>query len=112
MSSALFTPLKVGSVTVPNRIGMSALARSRSSATVPNDIMKEHYDQRAAGGAGLIVTEAILIGTEWPDAPGIWNNGQVAGWKKIVGSVHALGSKIYAQLWHGTSLCEESSTGC
>ncbi|KAJ7616468.1 flavoprotein NADH-dependent oxidoreductase [Roridomyces roridus] len=96
MSSALFTPLKVGSVTVPNRIGMSALTRSRSSATVPNDIMKLHYDQRAAGGAGLIVTEAILIarqGTEWPNAPGIWNDEQVAGWKKIVDS-------IYAQLWH------------
>ncbi|KAJ7643553.1 hypothetical protein FB45DRAFT_1020389 [Roridomyces roridus] len=100
---ALFTPLKVGSVTVPNRIGMSALTRSRSSATVPNDIMKEYYDQRAAGGAGLIVTEGILVtrqGTEWPDAPGIWNNEQVEGWKKIVDSVHASGSKIYAQLWH------------
>ncbi|KAJ7626922.1 flavoprotein NADH-dependent oxidoreductase [Roridomyces roridus] len=103
MSSALFTPLKVGSVTVPNRIGMSALTRSRSSASVPNDIMKDYYDQRAAGGAGLIVTEGVLItrqGTEWPNAPGIWNDEQVAGWKKIIDSVHAHGSKIYAQLWH------------
>ncbi|KAJ7474506.1 flavoprotein NADH-dependent oxidoreductase [Mycena galericulata] len=99
----LFTPLKLGSVTIPNRIAMSALTRNRSSATVPNEIMKTYYDQRASGGAGLIVTEGTLItrqGSEWPDAPGIWNKTQVKEWKKITDSVHAIGSKIYVQLWH------------
>ncbi|KAF7364145.1 Oxidored-FMN domain-containing protein [Mycena sanguinolenta] len=101
--SALFTPLKLGSTTIPNRLGMSALTRNRSSATVPNDIMLKYYVQRAKGGAGLIVTEAILItrqGTEWQQAPGLWNKAQVEGWKKITDAVHAAGSKIYAQLWH------------
>ncbi|KAJ7780329.1 flavoprotein NADH-dependent oxidoreductase [Mycena maculata] len=103
--SALFTPFKVGSVTIPNRIGMSALTRNRSSKTVPNQIMKQHYDQRVVGGAALIVTEGTLItrqGTEWPDAPGIWNQEQVEGWKKITDSVHVhdTGSKIYSQIWH------------
>lgn len=32
--------------------------------------------------------------------PGIWNDAQVEGWKKIVDSVHAKGSPIYLQLWH------------
>ncbi|KAJ7639459.1 flavoprotein NADH-dependent oxidoreductase [Roridomyces roridus] len=103
MPSALFTPLKLGSVTIPNRLGMSALTRNRSSATVPNDLMKEYYNQRAAGGAGLIVTEGTLItrqGTEWPDAPGIWDKVQIDEWKKITDAVHAHGSKIYTQLWH------------
>ncbi|KAJ7491153.1 flavoprotein NADH-dependent oxidoreductase [Mycena latifolia] len=101
--SALFSPLKLGSVIIPNRIGMSALTRNRSSATVPNEIMKEYYDQRALGGAGLIVSEGTLItrqGTEWQDAPGIWDQAQVEGWKKITDSVHAAGSKIYCQIWH------------
>ncbi|KAJ6606329.1 flavoprotein NADH-dependent oxidoreductase [Mycena vulgaris] len=101
--SVLFTPLKVGSITIPNRIGMSALTRNRASGTVPNEVMKEYYDQRALGGAGLIVSEGTLItpqGTEWPEAPGIWNQAQVEGWKKITDSVHANGSKIYCQLWH------------
>ena len=40
---------------------MSALTRNRSSKTVPNDIMREYYQQRAEGGAGLIVTEGVLI---------------------------------------------------
>jgi len=101
--SALFTPLKLGNTTISNRIGMSALTRSRSSATVPNDIMLKYYVQRAKGGAGLIVTEGVLVtrqGTEWPQAPGIWDKAQIEGWKKITDAVHEAGSKIYAQLWH------------
>ncbi|KAJ7073573.1 flavoprotein NADH-dependent oxidoreductase [Mycena amicta] len=100
---SLFTPLKLGTITIPNRVGMSALTRSRASKTVPTDIMREYYVQRAEGGAGLIVTEAVLIsrqGTQWEEAPGIWEQSQIDGWKKIVDAVHATGSKIYAQLWH------------
>ncbi|KAK7052201.1 Oxidored-FMN domain-containing protein [Favolaschia claudopus] len=99
--ASLFTPLKIGSTTIQNRLGMPAMTRSRSSATIPNEIMKEYYVQRAKGGAGLIVSEGILIarqGTEWPNAPGIWNQSQIAGWKKITDAVHEAGSKIYAQL--------------
>ncbi|KAJ7851976.1 hypothetical protein B0H13DRAFT_41846 [Mycena leptocephala] len=101
--SSLFQPLQLGSVTISNRIGMAPLTRNRSTKTVPNDIMKEYYVQRAAGGAGLIVSEGTLIirqGTEWPEAPGIWDKSQVAGWKKITDAVHDAGSKIYCQLWH------------
>ncbi|KAJ7490996.1 flavoprotein NADH-dependent oxidoreductase [Mycena latifolia] len=101
--STLFTPLKLGNVTISNRIGMSALTRNRSTGNVPNELMKEYYDQRARGGAGLIISEGTLItrqGTEWPNAPGIWNQAQVEEWKKITDAVHAAGSKIYCQLWH------------
>ncbi|KAF9009984.1 hypothetical protein BDQ17DRAFT_1406198 [Cyathus striatus] len=102
-TSSLFTPLQIGSNTIRNRITMTALTRNRAPGTVPNDIMKEYYVQRARGGAGLIVTEAALItrqGTEWPHAPGIWTSEQAAAWKNIVDAVHAEGAKIYVQLWH------------
>ncbi|KAF8069030.1 hypothetical protein FPV67DRAFT_1448858 [Lyophyllum atratum] len=102
-TSALFTPLELGSVTIRNRVAMSALTRNRALDTIPNDIMAEYYGQRAAGGAGLIVSEGVLVarqGTEWPYAPGLWNKEQVAGWQKTVNAVHAAGSHIYAQLWH------------
>ncbi|KAF7304357.1 hypothetical protein HMN09_00837700 [Mycena chlorophos] len=101
--SALFTPLKLGTIVIPNRIGMAALTRNRATGTIPTDVMREHYLQRAQGGAGLIVTDAVLVsrqGTEWQDAPGLWDQAQVEGWKKIVDAVHGAGSKIYAQLWH------------
>ncbi|OJA16878.1 hypothetical protein AZE42_13866 [Rhizopogon vesiculosus] len=83
---------------------MSALTRSRSVPTnVPNDINLEYYTQRARGGAGLITTEGTLIsqqGTEWQNAPGIWNQDQIVAWKKITDAVHAEGGVIFSQLWH------------
>ncbi|KAJ7777204.1 hypothetical protein B0H16DRAFT_1360919 [Mycena metata] len=102
---SLFTPLQLGSITIPNRLGMSALTRNRASAlgTVPTELMKQYYEQRAIGGAGLIVSEGTLItrhGGQFPYVPGIWNKSQVAGWKTITDAVHAAGSKMYAQLWH------------
>lgn len=38
-------------------------------------------------------------GTEWRDAPGIWNDAQVEGWKRVVDAVHEEGGKIFCQLW-------------
>ncbi|KAJ7670641.1 hypothetical protein DFH06DRAFT_1178614 [Mycena polygramma] len=102
--SALFTPLAVGDITMSNRIGMSAMSRNRAEQTrVPSNVMKKYYLQRALGGAGVIVTEATLIspqGAPYDRSPGIWNEEQVAGWRKITNVVHLAGSKIYCQLWH------------
>ncbi|KAF8955858.1 hypothetical protein BDZ97DRAFT_1855237 [Flammula alnicola] len=80
---------------------MSALTRNRAQDTYPTEVMKEYYVQRALGGAGLIVSEGILInrqGTAWDNAPGLWDEKHVAGWKKITDAVHAAGGKMYAQV--------------
>ncbi|KIJ23607.1 hypothetical protein M422DRAFT_237710 [Sphaerobolus stellatus SS14] len=102
--SSLNTPVFLGALELRNRNIMSAMTRNRSLPTsIPNDTNVERYKQRAQGGAGLIVTEGILIvqqGTEWPHAPGIWTDEHVAGWNKVTDAVHAEGSKIVAQLWH------------
>ncbi|KAG0704545.1 hypothetical protein DFH29DRAFT_910800 [Suillus ampliporus] len=100
----LLEPLAIGPLTLRNRVVMSALTRSRSVPTnVPNDLNLEYYAQRARGGAGLITTEGTMIcqqGTEWQNAPGIWNQDQVAAWKKITDAVHAEGGVIFTQIWH------------
>ncbi|KAK0229950.1 FMN-linked oxidoreductase [Armillaria nabsnona] len=100
----LFRPLKFGPITLKNRIFMSAMTRNRSVPTnVPNSINAEYYRQRVEGGAGLIITEGILIaqqGSEWQNAPGIWSQDQVRGWKKVTDDVHEQGGVIFAQLWH------------
>ncbi|KAF9263621.1 FMN-linked oxidoreductase [Marasmius fiardii PR-910] len=88
----LFQALQLGPLTLSHRVVMSALTRNRSSPdTVPNSLNVEYYRQRARGGAGLIISEEVLVtrqGTEWPYAPGIWNEEQVNGWKKITSAVH------------------------
>jgi len=63
--------------------------------------MVTYYGQRAS--AGLIIAEATQIsaqGVGYPATPGIHNEMQVAGWKKITEAVHAKGGHIFLQLWH------------
>ena len=98
----LFDPLKLGALELPNRIAMAPLTRARSDRdAVPNDLMAAYYAQRAS--AGLIISEATGISREglgWPNAPGLWNDTQVEGWKLVTDAVHRSGGRIVAQLWH------------
>ena len=97
----LFTPVKVGSVQLENRVVMSPMTRSRAIGNVPNDLMAEYYTQRA--GAGLIITEGTSPspnGLGYARIPGIYSEQQVNGWKKVTGAVHKGGGKIFIQLMH------------
>lgn len=98
----LFEPLRIGALTIPNRIIMAPLTRCRCSpGRVPNDLMAEYYGQRAT--FGLILSEATSVdamGVGYPDTPGIWSEEQVAGWKMITDRVHGAGGVILCQLWH------------
>lgn len=100
--SFLFEPLRLGEITLPNRIVMAPLTRCRASAgRVANDLMAEYYAQRA--DAGLILSEATSVcaqGVGYPDTPGIWSDEQVFGWLKVTQAVHAAGGRIFLQLWH------------
>ena len=99
---SLHDPLRLGALTLPNRIIMAPLTRCRASAgRVPNELMREYYTQRA--GAGLILSEATSVdplGVGYPDTPGIWSEEQVVRWKKITDSVRAAGGRMLLQLWH------------
>ncbi|PPQ86621.1 hypothetical protein CVT25_006805 [Psilocybe cyanescens] len=108
----LFKPLQIGSLSLKNRIGMSALTRNRAEGTYPTELMKEYYVQRAVGGAGLIISEGILIcrqGSPWPNAPGLWDENHVAGWRIITDAVHNAGGKIYAQVRSRLGHCSARS---
>ena len=105
--TTLFSPLNVGSLTVPNRIFMAPLTRCRATAEhVPTALMAEHYAQRASGG--LLIAEATMV-TEGNSAfwmePGIYSAEQIAGWKLVTDAVHAAGGLIYLQIWHGGRAC-------
>ncbi|GAA4750836.1 alkene reductase [Sphingomonas daechungensis] len=100
--SNLFDPLEFGAFDLANRIVMAPLTRARSGKDgVPNALMAAYYAQRAS--AGLIISEATGISREglgWPNAPGLWNDDQVEGWKLVTDAVHRSKGRIVAQLWH------------
>jgi 2,4-dienoyl-CoA reductase-like NADH-dependent reductase (Old Yellow Enzyme family) len=98
----LFDPIKVGDLTLPNRVFMAPLTRQRASeGRVPNELMRDYYSQRAS--AGMILSEATSVtpmGVGYADTPGIWSDEQVEGWKLITKGVHDAGGHIFLQLWH------------
>lgn len=99
---SLFDPLKVGDLTLPNRVILAPLTRLRAGATnTPNALMAEYYRQRAS--AGLILTEATPVspqGIGYQGVPGIWSQAQVEGWKQVTRAVHDAGGRIFLQIWH------------
>ncbi|KAL4871423.1 hypothetical protein BDV12DRAFT_28639 [Aspergillus spectabilis] len=102
-SSKLFTPLKVGNLNLSHRITLPPMTRFRiADGHIPLDIVPEYYAQRASVPGTLLVTEAILISTRpgvYQHVPGLWNDAQIAAWRKVTDAVHEKKSYIYAQLW-------------
>ncbi len=98
----LFDPLVLGDLTLPNRIVMAPLTRTRAGDTrVPNALMARYYAERAS--AGLIISEATSVtpqGVGYAGSPGIWSDEQVEGWKRVTQAVHDAGGRIFLQLWH------------
>ena len=95
------TPYKFGLTTLTNRIVMSPMTRCRAIGNVPNKLMVKYYTQRS--GAGLIITEGTAPspnGLGYARIPGLFNQSQVEGWKKVTDAVHLNGGKIFAQLMH------------
>ncbi|KAI9706800.1 MAG: hypothetical protein M1820_004771 [Bogoriella megaspora] len=102
-SPSLFEPMQIGTSKLNHRVVMSPLTRFRAEADhVPTTMMLEYYQQRATVPGTLLTTEATFISDEaaaYERVPGIWNDSQVAAWKKITDAVHAKGSFINLQLW-------------
>lgn len=107
MTPCLFDPLPLGgggTITLKHRVVLAPLTRQRASkpGMAPRDLAVEYYAQRASEG-GLLISEATNISTEscgYHNAPGIWSDEQVAGWRKVTNAVHAKGGVMFCQLWH------------
>ena len=113
LAKPLFRRVKLGNLDLPNRFVVSSTTRLRAGLDcVPNDLMVEYYSARAS--AGLIVTEAAAVSAEgncYPMAGAMFNDAQVAGWKKVVDAVHAKGGRIFVQLYHAGRVAHPDHTG-
>jgi N-ethylmaleimide reductase len=98
----LFTPLRLGTIQLPNRIVMAPLTRMRAGpGNAPTSLNVEYYAQRSS--AGLIIAEGTAISPQahgFPNAPGISTPEQIAGWRAVTDAVHARGGRIILQIGH------------
>jgi len=98
----IFSPFRLGPLTLPNRMVMAPMTRNRAGpGNAPTALNATYYAQRAS--AGLIVAEASQVspqGLGYPGTPGIHDAKQIAGWKLVTDAVHEAGGRIFLQLWH------------
>ena len=77
-ASELFQPVRMGALTLPNRVVMAPLTRSRAGAgDVPGPLNATYYAQRAS--AGLIITEATQVSDTakgYAFTPGVYTDAQ------------------------------------
>ncbi|KAH9945561.1 hypothetical protein B0H21DRAFT_433960 [Amylocystis lapponica] len=99
----LCQPIEVGAVELSHRVVLAPLTRFRADAQhVHSEIAVEYYSQRASEPGSLLISEGTFIFAKaggMHNVPGIWNDAQIAAWRKITDAVHAKGSFIFAQLW-------------
>jgi N-ethylmaleimide reductase len=99
----LFQPYRLGPYTMPHRMVMAPLTRSRARqpGNVPHPLSACYYAQRAS--AALIISEATQVsmqGQGYAWTPGIHSREQVDGWRRVTDAVHEAGGLIFCQLWH------------
>lgn len=100
----LFTPLKIKSITIKNRIMMSPMCQySADTDGLANNWHFVHYVTRAIGGVGLIMMEATAVesrGRITDNDLGLWNDEQIEPLKKIVDECKKHGATVGIQLAH------------
>ena len=83
----LFDPLSIRGITLQNRIVVSPMCQYSSQDGFANDWHLVHLGSRAAGGAGLVFTEATAVTPEGritPEDLGIWKDAHVEFLARIV----------------------------
>jgi 2,4-dienoyl-CoA reductase-like NADH-dependent reductase (Old Yellow Enzyme family) len=100
----LFRPFTVKTLTLKNRIAMSAMGQANARDGVPDPGYPAYYRRRAEGEVGLVISGATAI--PHPSAhmdlnePHFHGEEPLIRWKKAVDEVHAAGGKMIPQLWH------------
>ena len=99
----LWTPLELGPVSTRNRIVFSAHLTNYARDGKPTEQHAAYYAARAAGGAGLIITEEHSTHpTDWPYEKLIhgFHRDVIPGYRAITDAVHRHRTPIFAQINH------------
>jgi mycofactocin system FadH/OYE family oxidoreductase 2 len=99
----LFSPLKIGSVIVPNRIHFAAHMTNFGQDHLISDQQIAYYRERAKGGCGLITTEELSVHPSdhpYDKLVEAFDPRAIAGFQKLTATIHQFDTKIFAQLNH------------
>lgn len=102
--NTLFQPFSFKGLNLPNRIVMAPMTRGFSPGGSPTKDVADYYARRAAADVGLIVSEGTGIARpsslNSANFPHFYGEQALAGWKRTIDAVHAVGGLMAPQLWH------------
>ena len=99
----LFSPLKIGSIVVPNRINFAAHLTNLSENQQISEGHICYYRERARGGCGLITTEELTVHPSdlaYDKLVDAFDPDVIPGFQRLTRSIHAYETRIFAQLNH------------
>ncbi|WP_423995608.1 NADH:flavin oxidoreductase/NADH oxidase [Halorubrum trapanicum] len=103
MTDTLFTPLTLRDTEFRNRVMLSPMCQYSADEGLANDWHRVHLGARAAGGAGVVMTEATAVedrGRITPNCLGIWSDEHAEAIEPIVEFVRSQGATPGIQLAH------------
>ncbi len=109
--TVLFEATNLGPLNLSNRLAVAPMTRvSANDDGTANHSMQSYYRDFAAGGFGLIITEALYTDQAYSQCyrqqPGMSSYAQAESWRETVQAVHQQGSAIIAQLAHGGAISQ------
>ena len=109
----LFTPVRIGTLDLPNRLVRSATAeRMADFDGVPRSQLKTLYQELARGGVGLIISGHMYVhpsGKCHREMTGIYSDELIPGLAKLADAVHGEGGLIVPQINHGGMQCSQET---
>jgi dimethylglycine catabolism A len=113
--NALYSPVFVGGVEVPNRIVMPPMTtRLAGPDGYVTDALVAYYKARALGGVGLITVEMgspEKVGRHRFRELGVYDDRFLPGLERLVGVLHDSGARVSVQLGHGGSRARKAVSG-
>ncbi|MGC9347369.1 MAG: NADH:flavin oxidoreductase, partial [Anaerolineae bacterium] len=105
----LFSPVELGSLTLPNRLVRSATAeRMADGEGRPGAALRQLYRELVDGGVGLIITGHMYVhpgGKCHPEMTGIYSDDLLTDLAALVETVHEAGGLVATQINHGGMQC-------
>lgn len=101
----LFTPIKIGSCEIKNRIVMAPMLMGFGQFDgKPTEKMMDYYEARAKGGTGLIITEITRVNDKTGAGAfaqlSMSTDAVIEPMKEMADRIHKHGAKLFVQLHH------------
>ena len=112
--SPIFSPMRIGPVTLRNRVIRSAAFENMAYGNSPSQDLYDYHVAVARGGVGMTTLAYASVNRSGLSFDGqLWmREAIVPGLKRITDAVHAAGAKCSIQLGHCGNMTHRATCGC